>query len=648
MATWHFAGAEGLTPRGPNNGDIEQFRGAPIRSLAREICQNSLDALLPAEKEKWARGEKGLPVVVEFSVFKGIFPEKETLFSKVEKMRAYWKTRQKNDFAVVELLTNVMGNLQNTLIPYLRISDRNTTGLCGIGKDGSPWDNLVMTVGASDKPSTAGGSKGVGHAAPFACSSTQTVFYFTNNIEKETAFAGVVRLVAWKEGDMGYEEIGYFGNGKFGKEPLTEKLALGDTYERTETGSDVYISGFDQDGWEDGIIQSALDSFLLAIYDGKLEIRVGNTTINSCNLASIFAERMTSGHQFINHADQYYKVLTSPESKKFVKEITQEGMRGKLVLKMLVDPSLTAKRVALVRDTGMLIFERDHISSNIKFAGVLEVEGEELNAFLRRLENGQHTEWSEKRAPAGDEGKAKNLLKSFGQFCRESLRAMTELKPGEKIDSGLGSTFSAGDNSEDPSSEDEEDITDELKPIAGHKKMREASEKGGKKKKRKIKVKKEESEDDESDVSDGDGGGDAGGEPLPPGPTPPGPPGPPPLPPTPLPLPLPKVTPIKWIDIEMQEIDCLCVNKAQSEYLVVFTPSLSSRHGKLKLFVMAETEAYNATIKSAKLENGDELLVSDENAIEGLSFVKGQSMAILVTLDYTDYCSLEVEAYGYN
>jgi len=68
MATWNFAGGKGITPRGMNNGEIDTFKSAPIRSLAREICQNSLDALPPEEKKKRAKGECVPPVVVRFTV----------------------------------------------------------------------------------------------------------------------------------------------------------------------------------------------------------------------------------------------------------------------------------------------------------------------------------------------------------------------------------------------------------------------------------------------------------------------------------------------------------------------------------------------------------------------------------------------------
>ena len=57
MAEWIFPSTNGGEKQGLNNTGIEQFKDNSIASLARELCQNSLDA-----------GEKS-PVIVEFKTF---------------------------------------------------------------------------------------------------------------------------------------------------------------------------------------------------------------------------------------------------------------------------------------------------------------------------------------------------------------------------------------------------------------------------------------------------------------------------------------------------------------------------------------------------------------------------------------------------
>lgn len=44
MSKWRFPSNDYGEKKGINDSGIATFRGTPLRSLAREICQNSLDA----------------------------------------------------------------------------------------------------------------------------------------------------------------------------------------------------------------------------------------------------------------------------------------------------------------------------------------------------------------------------------------------------------------------------------------------------------------------------------------------------------------------------------------------------------------------------------------------------------------------------
>lgn len=57
MAIWRFPSNDYGENKGINDSGVSMFRGTPLKSLAREICQNSLDA---------ATGRK---IVVEFNMF---------------------------------------------------------------------------------------------------------------------------------------------------------------------------------------------------------------------------------------------------------------------------------------------------------------------------------------------------------------------------------------------------------------------------------------------------------------------------------------------------------------------------------------------------------------------------------------------------
>ncbi len=56
---WVFPSNNGGDVNGISNAGIETFQGTRLKSLAREICQNSLDAAVDAN----------IPVLVEFKSF---------------------------------------------------------------------------------------------------------------------------------------------------------------------------------------------------------------------------------------------------------------------------------------------------------------------------------------------------------------------------------------------------------------------------------------------------------------------------------------------------------------------------------------------------------------------------------------------------
>ena len=70
MSEWRFPSNDYGEKKGINDSGIATFRGTPLRSLAREICQNSLDA---------ARAQT---VRIEFNAFDiapdGALPQKPT------------------------------------------------------------------------------------------------------------------------------------------------------------------------------------------------------------------------------------------------------------------------------------------------------------------------------------------------------------------------------------------------------------------------------------------------------------------------------------------------------------------------------------------------------------------------------------------
>ena len=162
---WVFPPTGGGARDGYNDSGIAHFRGAPVSSLARETIQNSLDARSRLEE----------PVHVSFELDEldlAVDYGRNELLRAIEAcLKSADCTGQAETELGIAKSILTMGS-----VPCLRVSDRNTTGL----RD-DQWRALVKTRGLSIKAEQgAGGSHGIGKAAPFAVTPLRTVFYWTH------------------------------------------------------------------------------------------------------------------------------------------------------------------------------------------------------------------------------------------------------------------------------------------------------------------------------------------------------------------------------------------------------------------------------------------------------------------------------------
>ncbi|MHB8065879.1 MAG: hypothetical protein ACYDG2_25235 [Ruminiclostridium sp.] len=194
---WNFPSNNHGQLMGISESGIETFRGAPYSFLAREICQNSLDAKRDVSKA----------VTVEFKklyINNYNIPGYEQLKDALERCFIFWNER--NNKKATDFFLKSCDVIHRENVCVLRISDFNTIGLRGSDKEYeiTPWQSLVKASGVSDKDGAAGGSYGIGKSAPFACSDLRTLFYSTYDIDDITATQGVSRLVSfeYKQGDV--------------------------------------------------------------------------------------------------------------------------------------------------------------------------------------------------------------------------------------------------------------------------------------------------------------------------------------------------------------------------------------------------------------------------------------------------------------
>lgn len=627
---WSFPSNNKGDINGIGNSGIETFQGTPLKSLAREICQNSLDAAL-----------NGKAVEVEFMPFPldiDEFPDAESLEKAFRASNDFWsvqKVKKATDF-----FERAIKMMKSGSIPFLRISDFNTTGLKGSKSEyNTPWCNLTKSSGASDKAGTSGGSFGIGKFAPFACSEFRTVFYSTLDIDNVTAFQGISRITSFRREDAEITVgVGYYGADD--NQPVYSQLSLDPLFrrEKKQTGTDIFIAGFRffSTEWKDSIITSVLDGFLYAVYTGKLVVRVADIEINKDTLPKLIAEYQTS---LTENADKYYTVLTSEDTVWHEVDFKNHGtVRLGLIIQSDKHQVEMHRKVAMIRKTGMKIMDRGNISGIIPFAGVMLIEGEQINDFLRNLENPQHTKWQpERMEPKSQVPFARAYIKELIDYIKDSLEKLKQNSDVDEIDPDVGeylpdeSDIDSGNNIHET-----ESLSDAIQAIEATIPPRNNAKKGTFTDGDETTIDDEQGDiieenndsgagHDNGDSSSGSSGGgssegDGQGE-------------------------NPKERHKSLIGITASKIRVVCLNKDSGEYSITFVPASSAEKGRFDLYLSAESQDYKAPIMAA-IGMGQPPLTIKGNSISGLSFIANTPIRLKVTIDYHDYCSMEVKAYG--
>lgn len=430
---WRFPPLSGGTRQGYTNNDIEVFKGNElIDNLAREICQNSLDA---------RSDDSDAPVKVVFELRK--LPRNDyDVFSQysecLQGCRGYWGNEM--DAKLDRFVTNAEKALLKDEIPVLIASDYNTKGLSGSHSReiSSSWEALTGSDGVSVKQDeNSAGSYGIGKNAPFACSSLSMVFYNTMAEDMQNAFIGVARLATLnnKNGEptqrVGKYQCNDDDNSLWTPIYDSDNNNFRDCFARNEKGTDVIIVGFNQEvNWIKNVTQAVLKNFFVAICEGRLvvELRDGSehTIINDASLSQLFSDYSYENSDMISAA-QLYKAFVDPDNKRSLDVFEKEDVE------IYVKSDTSYKRtIANFRATGMLVgtyYKRifQH------YAAVVIVRGNELGELLKDTEPPRHNRWDYKQIEATDREKRKKardaialIESSVLNFLKEQFEVVTE------------------------------------------------------------------------------------------------------------------------------------------------------------------------------------------------------------------------------
>lgn len=410
---------------GISDGNIETYKNFPMLSLTKEELQNSTDGALPNCES---------PVVVEFNEFQldgSQLYDRDYLISVYKDNRNYWDSILENDKKAVLFFDKSISILEQDKIRCLRISDSNTTGLRGIDKQSSPWRNLVKNRGVSDKPGYNGGSFGIGKDAAFACSQVRIVFYNTVNDEGECAFQGVVKLPSYQKNGENYDGIGYFcDNAKEKFEPIRKNISLDSSYKRPidRYGMDKFIVGFDEtiDDLKNEIILSSLNSFLYAFFYNKLIVKCDDITISSETLPHLM-DYYKDDKRISHLTKEYYETLINPDTILKTKVFEEDD----ILIYLKLDSNFS-RRAAIVRQTGMKVFDKGHLSGSVGFAAVVILAGNKVNEYFKKLENAEHNQWSDYRG--GNEKEIKENQNLIFDFLRSEIKKLHQVNYETSID----------------------------------------------------------------------------------------------------------------------------------------------------------------------------------------------------------------------
>lgn len=441
---WQFPSGLGLTLTGINLAGIDTFSDIPINSITREGIQNSLDA-----KDVNIDG----PVIVSFSaseVNASEIPGVDKIRKEIlPAMRKKWPDSE----TAIDFLNNYENVINQETVPVLKISDYNTKGLAE-----KNWQSLIFVAGDSVKDDEASaGSKGIGKFAPFAASNLRMVFYHTvSQIEGERTI-GVSQLISFDAGKSGEvtQGPGYFSSGLEGGQykPMDGNLPFDVDRTSAQLGTDLLIVGFKNDSdWQDLIKESVLSNFLISIWTGELEVHIGEEVINKGKLQELFTyfnkiEHENQGkHNAFRLTEEFkdsmraYKVLIDRDAKNFdlPDEMIQKydfidsAKDGRLSLALLDD---TNRKVLQTRKSGMKINYRNRISGSINFFGVFQAKGQNLNKFLKDIENANHDDWYVDRITDKKKKKvAKEFLKELVKFYKNSVLSAFAIDNSESMD----------------------------------------------------------------------------------------------------------------------------------------------------------------------------------------------------------------------
>jgi hypothetical protein len=416
---------------GFNESGMEHFAGDPFSAIAREITQNTNDA------------KKSNPAYLVFRLVNvpiDQFPNRDEFVNILGKCRTASEGESQK---AVTFFDNALKKIEGGNISFLVARDRNTTGIQGPCKRGTPYHAFMKSTGTSRKDNAdSGGSFGIGKNAPFAISDFRTVFVLTNymgtdgNIEQLAQGKSI--LVSHGNDGTEFTNNAYWGSkDDFG--PLNAdgpsipgwmKDPFADGIDEVQLGTSIFIAGFRSNSkWDKIITAYIIQNFFAAIEQKDLVIEVGKYVISHETIADLFADSaieeavsdFPNQPEGLQHSRFYFECMNSQET---IHETSQQSHLKKTAVGILIGDNYP-KKVAFIRN-GMLI--TDHLYRLQRFPGmknfvaVVQCQSIVGNELLKQMEPPRHNEFQPERLATEEERKRGRIaLRQLADFVRKHL-----------------------------------------------------------------------------------------------------------------------------------------------------------------------------------------------------------------------------------
>ena len=461
---WKFPPNYGGEIAGVNNSAIDAFAGKRLPSVVREVIQNSLDARKDDKEPvricfRYDEVDKDV-----FDGFAGIKPH----------LQACKEMMERQGLSVeASVYEKALKEVDQPHVAILSVHDYNTKGLEGdLDEAFGSWVALVKGAGMSQKSATGAlGSYGHGSKAPFTMSNIRSIFYLSRiqpeGDDFENRFQG--KSILQTHNDPDEPEIQTQGTGFYGHKKGCSPLLDGEIPDwamqlrgevTEETGTSIFIpyTSFTKN-LEAAMIITVIANFFYAVHSGALEVVVGDECINQETLPKKFEAcknilESQKDEVDVSHVKDCFVSIDTILNYDYhnTQQITGFGL---IEWFLRVHDDL-AKRIGLVRSTGMLITRRppylQRFGDTKPFDMFVCVKGDDGSDFLKQLENPTHDNFEFDRVEEGGRRKAEQKYQQFSNRIREIILRYAKLDDDTEEDAnelaGLFSDISevAGDS----------------------------------------------------------------------------------------------------------------------------------------------------------------------------------------------------------